>query len=1559
MTSFEAVKRSLRQVVGPDGRSLRGSAFQVLPSGVLLTCHHVISGVTEIRVRVPETGRVVGAEYVAEVSDPIADIAVLRTSEIGPAVQVARMPGTGRAHGYGFRPGSLQLEPLGHTFTGEYGPGQTLEIPLNDVLLRQLAAVPEGERQQWNVIPERVRAGDVRNFTVTGGGLEPGISGGPVYDADLRKVVGVFRAVEGEAQAYVLPIDVILERWPELEEANRADVPDDALDRLAAEFDIQPVKERGPAVRPIGAGYFESLLRPREPFGGRHQELATLNSFVNESKTPYLFVTGQAGIGKTTLLATWMSSAMPPDTRLAVHFLSRRVEQATDQRFCFENLCEQLMAHQRLGGRLPEGELRLRRLYRQLLQLDPPPGVRIVVVLDGLDEVLTSWTPGPDIFPSGLPPGVRVIFSARRIAEMDWIDALEIDRAASRTLELSRLSRRDVEEVVVRSKLVSEEQRAEVAARIWELSEGDPYYIQDLLGELGTGTRDLAALAAMPVGHSNYLRQWWESAAVGDDAFVDLMGVLTVARAPLARAQLVAISSEDAIRDVTFFQLIGRANRHITGDQHNGYQIGSTRLREFVGAQFGAELEVYERRLADYCRRWSDRRLGAAGRHYALSHAAHHIAVSGSVQELLALLSPEWIAAKWQEQGSFASLIDDLEVVGSAAYGSEPPDVPLVAGVAVARATARSMTHGLPPAILSALARLGEEAQLLGIVGSDKRVGADDPNLEIELLLTAVRELSVIGSDAFSRPELLEDLLAGALNRASAFTTAADQIAVFGAVIDTVAALPARSRTAFIEEAAEFTISDLAGRTAKAVALGLLATAALGSEGGRSLAARLRDRADQLIAAIPARSDHIVAQASLIPVMAVVEGEDAALSLVRELTSGDECLEPSSVSSLCALVVLQQALAAGLPAAALAPWAMALADRCLDRIEELEDAAAVGVLVGRVARWCVETDEYERGEALVERALAANEKAGTAAVLEALEPGCSFPQARALDWLERCAVDAAPVPAVVALVRVGALQCVPERLKAVGLESRARAGAAALIALDESHAVEDDTRVADAVLDLCRGCPQDIYFANLLSAAATVTARGDPARARDLLARAVALCIMPPDRNDLKPLHEVLAAALHEEERYEEAAHVACGIQPAESAGWLLVWLLEHSTKQEHEALRAYGQGLAALLRGPDGRDFLLLEQAAGAADVLHPVFPALACELEDQVIDAVRRTWKVVHEMAPAMRAQPALAQQFGLLNVTAALRLLSATAALVPDEAPAIAADLATIGDCLDDLERVLARARHAAATRDLDPQASELIIEELWETLASPDDSASATALGAISGIAPTAIRAERQRAGRDLAAFLEHARRFARMGVPSAINLFWDAYRAVHETGNADVIRSALAAIEEIPDLDDRSGVAEHAAQALAESGEFSAARAAEALIEGRAHHRTSDILSQAELRARRVTASPFELFYASGKPTSPFAESVVNDVREDGQAGPQLLIWLRALAEDVLLGGRSALIHAGVYTLLYPAWHQGGADLIRSIITCVEDFDHRFATASELLARAGQGSGPAA
>jgi hypothetical protein len=1580
MTGFDGVRGSVYQVLSSDGRSPCGTAFRVLPAGFLLTCHHVVAGLGQILVRANDGNDAVSATYVEQWSDPVADIAVLHVPVAGEAVQVERMPGVGRAYGYGFRPRTVGMERQGHTFSGSYGPGQFLEVAVSGELIQRLGQVPESQRQPWNVLPERFRAGNVRNFSVDGG-LEQGISGGPVYDPDLRKVVGLFRAVEEAGQAYVLPIDDVLTRWPELEQQNALEVPDEPLDALARDFRVQPVK-MGRPVTPVLRNALEPSFPRVTAFGGRGDELGELDRFVVEGTASHLLVTGEAGFGKTTLLAEWISRAGTGDAGVKVgyHFISRRVDHGTDQSLCFENLCEQLMAHQRVGGDLPQGDQRLRSLYRGLLQLEPPPGERIVIVIDGLDEALGSWTPGSDMFPAKLPSGVRTIFSARSMADTDWRERFRLDDQSCEILRLSRLTETGVREIVERTAAIDASQRDLVGQRVWDLSLGDPYYVQDLLDELIRSGGTIEALAEFPIGHSNYLRDWWSSAAVDDAAFVDLMGILAVAYAPLTRAVLVAISTEDAVRDVNFSRLISLAARHVTGEETLGYRLSSTRVRDFVRAQIGDDLRIYEDRLAEFCLRWKQAKLSAESRDYILAHGAEHLASAERYRDLIDLLEPDWLAAKWQRYGSFSSLIHDIDVTVALARGAEPPDTPRVAALGLARATSRSLAQSVPPQLISAFGRLGERDRMLELVRTAGQV-PDTPQNSVDQQLAAARALASYeqpgGSAAAGE---IEAMYLGALARVADFDQAQDQVSALEAIAQAVGQAPEDARAAVVDEAASTAPAGLRDASARAAGLGLLAGIAA-TLPRRDSTERMRDDARQAIGALSREPDRISATAFLIGVTAHLDGHAAALALATQAVRSPSALWRSAISPVAAAPILRRWAALNVTDPGAEEWLFDISDRCLAAVAQgqlgpdTDDRlTAAGALIGHAAACLLRGPQTQTGAgSLLERTFAASLGAGVSAVRSVLSDPARPRPATVMYWLTRVASEFSPSEQAYWYASLGQLEQMRHLLKQL-IPGPPR-GTAAIAALDGMEQLDDvNGQVGDAVDEILGygQDQQDDLLPEALSRGAAILSRRAPDRARKLAERASAFMLAPPPSKDLAPLRALQVAALHAEGRIQEAATAAAHIQDYDIAASTIAWLIRHpiaegatSTGHAQTGQQQLAQPHPPEPTGPEpgiapyvylladmvpSRNFAVMQNAAALAEELKQPFPALSGQLTSAV--AKSSDYETMAEILTKIADSPDIAARLGIGNLKVMLNMLQWTGPLEPVRAGRAAAALLAVGERLPAVDRMEVRALYAQAMQKINPQASQDMIDGLLTSATDPSSRDSLTAYVALARHSELlASRIGGNRAA--LRWLLDYATAW---GTESEITLypfFWLGYESLPSAeGVNDIIEEALHEMAGISVAEARERAVAHAMKVLADAGELQLARRAESLLGHDDNEVSSELFSAKNALDKRERIlqlgdlSVFEQFFLDYD-TGSLAEVMLYNHRV--QHDTSLLdTWLNALTNDLLRADRQGLSTVGVYTLLYPVYLQGGADLVAEVVASVEDFDQRFTDTARLL-----------
>lgn len=713
MSSLSDVVAATCRIVAPSGR-LAGSGFAVLKDGHVLTCHHVVRGLEAISVQGQDDHEPLQATYLADRSVPAADIAVLHVPGLtARPVQLGELRTGVEAYGAGFRPTELAAEPRGRVFAGKLTAGQELRLPPQP-LPAHLEALPEVERPEWAREPGEYHASEVANFAVAGG-LVQGISGGPVYDPASRRVVGLFRAIEGAEQAFVLSLGLLAPAWPDLPDQNGAEVADTALDALNENYGMRLVLEGARPQRPQPWRDFEPLLDLHRTFAGRSRELDRLRAFATDAGRDYLLVTGPSGYGKTALLANWALGLRDAGRRVAIHFITPRLDDALSARAVLGSLCRQLMALHGLGGDLPAEDRDLRHLFSDLLGFAPAAAGDVVVVLDGLDEAIGSWRPA-GLFPGTLPHGLHVVLSARSIADTDWIEEAGLPRDGVERLALERLDRAEIGELV--AEILRDGHGDDVVDRIEEVTRGDPFYVHDVLEDLARPDGPvLDRLAGYPAGHSDYLRSWWKEARARNPGpgFVDLMGTLAVARSPLGARELARIAPDDALTGADMDVLIDSARRYLEGSDVAGYKLAHGRIEELVQSMLAEDIGVYRQRLSAFCLRDPAELATPRERRYALRNTIGHLIEEGRAGDAYALLSEDWIARVFLETGSYRLLVDQLSELAEhlAATPEDHARAALVPALATCRETVRELISALEPDVLVAWTRLGGAEQVI------------------------------------------------------------------------------------------------------------------------------------------------------------------------------------------------------------------------------------------------------------------------------------------------------------------------------------------------------------------------------------------------------------------------------------------------------------------------------------------------------------------------------------------------------------------------------------------------------------------------------------------------------------------------------------------------------------------------------------------------------------------------------------------------------------------------------------------------------------------------------
>lgn len=395
---------------------------------------------------------------------------------------------------------------------------------------------------------------------------------------------------------------------------------------LAVLRDHHGIQAFEPPILETGAPHREQLRRllSRDPlFGGREAELAWLDNSLGHTPQGHVFVIGDSGCGKSALLAHWVqglrlgrAALLSPHSPLSprapldqpaqpappeplplrlVHVFMQRQAGTAEQGAVLYLLCLQLLHAHGLSGQPPADPSALWQRCIELMARQPPPGRRMVVVLDGLDEAeAQGWDPR-QLLPPVPAERCHIVFSARRMADRDtpqWLQWLQLPPAGVAVLALPLLSPAALVALLRQAPeaLAAKADDAAFTAALHEVTDGDPMVVslllQDLLAAQAQGQAlSVALVQKKPRGLSAYLKAWWQDLARQGQAQAsvrDLLGYLLVARGPLSRELLLELDEHDHLDSFSIDDAIQHIRRYVLGDERSGWRMGHPRLREFL-----------------------------------------------------------------------------------------------------------------------------------------------------------------------------------------------------------------------------------------------------------------------------------------------------------------------------------------------------------------------------------------------------------------------------------------------------------------------------------------------------------------------------------------------------------------------------------------------------------------------------------------------------------------------------------------------------------------------------------------------------------------------------------------------------------------------------------------------------------------------------------------------------------------------------------------------------------------------------------------------------------------
>ncbi|HNX08868.1 MAG TPA: metallophosphoesterase, partial [Methanothrix sp.] len=446
------------------------------------------------------------------------------------------------------------------------------------------------------------------------------------------------------------------------------------------------------------------LGRPDQPvpFGGRDDELKAFDAWLdNLASPPYHLLAAPAGRGKSALLVRW-KERLESRKDVAVIFVPVSIRRGTNlASVVFTALASQLA---RLHKDMPPDPnttiATLNGIIQRFLARPLPDGRSLIVIMDGLDEA-ADWKAGQDLFPSNPIKGLRIVVSARYLADCadaaSWLRRLGWDRPGlAFTSKLTKLSKNGIADVLNQMgfPLADLSQDVDITNELFRLSDnGDPLlvhlYVEDLWarGEKAARLKP-EDLKTINEGYDGYFEKWWElqrklwdkqcearrtAAPTSEPLVWEMLNIFACARGPLTKSDILKLMP--AKFEASTWKInntLELLERFIMGDgRDQGYIFGHPKLSlHFKGKLADSELREIESRFIEYgketLRALNDGMIRPDNApHYVVRYYSSHLEdQSGNDQLIFDLVSKGWLQSWVAHEGAYSGFLNDVEKFG-------------------------------------------------------------------------------------------------------------------------------------------------------------------------------------------------------------------------------------------------------------------------------------------------------------------------------------------------------------------------------------------------------------------------------------------------------------------------------------------------------------------------------------------------------------------------------------------------------------------------------------------------------------------------------------------------------------------------------------------------------------------------------------------------------------------------------------------------------------------------------------------------------------------------------
>jgi hypothetical protein len=470
---------------------------------------------------------------------------------------------------------------------------------------------------------------------------------------------------------------------------------------------------------PHGAALSNMLDDYLKTFDGRADQLTALDDYLRQSERSFGLLLAPTGRGKTALLIKWMVDVRAGSEWSVVFVpISRRYQTATAD-VVFGTLVRALAEfHEQPNSATPD---QYRSVAAALLREAIPAGRRLLVVLDGLDEAV-GWRIGPDLFPPAPDPSIRILASAREVADKvtaDWLVELGWAHERTHLISLPPLPRKDTARILQRAGYQPGPSAGDaVLDEVFRIAQGDPLTTRYLAEGLTSGSVKPKDLQKLTPTLKSLVRMWLDQLReprVSESAY-ELLRICAAAFGPLTADDVRQLGGDAFSRHTNLRDAVEQVRRFIIGQgtAENGYVFSHPRLREQFWEEMLSSEEQAElrKRFLSYGRVWYNNPKDPLPVYLRLYWIEHLVEANewALLERVLTGVETDtgrqpWATARWAAEGSHTGYLANLDSLWR--HGEQTGDIRLLLRCSLFAASVRSLSLHLPLRLLVKLATVG------------------------------------------------------------------------------------------------------------------------------------------------------------------------------------------------------------------------------------------------------------------------------------------------------------------------------------------------------------------------------------------------------------------------------------------------------------------------------------------------------------------------------------------------------------------------------------------------------------------------------------------------------------------------------------------------------------------------------------------------------------------------------------------------------------------------------------------------------------------------------------